>query len=1110
MKIYSPDNIPLSYFYFGYKKAKHYVTRETTFCDYLDIYEFELDLHNNLKKLKEHLMTHTIQKALIYWYPKSMDEENSPRLRPKALFKFADQVVWATIILVIGEWFDTNRNLKKLLPLEEIDKRNALDWMIPHSYNNRLRRVHRYNKITNTYERELLHYNGSSLYESFQWSLRQLNTNIQTKISTLLKSNEEVFIGEVDIQEFYPTLNIKYVQNVIKLRFEQLRNAQIIDEDKCIKWSELLERLMSFEFDFPDIEKLDLELLKRYHQAIIHDSLRAETLKRKDYILNVKNKLKNSLPLDLIASGFLSNCVLTEMLDRLIINKIKTEKNSKEKAPNFDINSEIEVHYYRYTDDITIISNSKEHVMEYCKYIKKCLEEIELNISVQKSFPLEEQTLTNIIKNQLKINGIKENKVFIEYLKEKHFKAKLEPMVINKSKNIPNSTAVIEKFSQISDISLYTLDDEELENFLLEMLQILNANFDKNEIKDETKVTFASWRIKKGLKEALFRNINIDKYHFDLYLKKNLRKYPYKVQLFEIVLLSLLDKIIYQGKKEKNINSLSTFLLSINQLLDNKLISAYGPFIRTTLLKTFTNEWGKVPLNLRDELRNIIILAIENWYKNNSNIYWHEKYLIYYCFSICKIKFDPFLKIELYKNTPIYNSLHSIKTIYKLRISELKDLLKSEEFKNNNKLYDFLLEANKPVILYQLRQIFYQSLHFDRKKQEIIMSNSDRTWYVSIWKFIKRVEANNYNYLLKLWNEWVLVSPKHVPSEGFEIVKKKLKPTDENSQYNFEYYKHLSIFIDFIKQYFSTPKSFNEFYQWLSKTLNKYTKEGHFTIDFLYERIKNYSIILHQLIPTSDRYPKLPIDNKIISKLNDNSKIVLSEYVIPFQDWLFYINYLQKSEIRYLKPLSEYEIMYLFNKLLENDSEIEPISLLNKGYTIDNWKKFREYIASSNEAKILSIENVKISGFLSNLGGFPIVDENLNNINYKRSLVLLGMLTGNILTKNTFKLTYHFKWKTLQELFYVTGHPSTQIAKLLVNTLNIHNKFYGNIYELINEQILPYKKLGRVSFEDIEGYKNEVKRYLSKSESNLLKWKNSNYQLLELINIDVDLFDEDD
>jgi hypothetical protein len=53
LKLFTPSEIPLSYFYFGYKKARHYVLRETSFCDYLDLENFERDLDQNIKSIQE-------------------------------------------------------------------------------------------------------------------------------------------------------------------------------------------------------------------------------------------------------------------------------------------------------------------------------------------------------------------------------------------------------------------------------------------------------------------------------------------------------------------------------------------------------------------------------------------------------------------------------------------------------------------------------------------------------------------------------------------------------------------------------------------------------------------------------------------------------------------------------------------------------------------------------------------------------------------------------------------------------------------------------------------------------------------------------------------------
>src|SRR5699024_2513447 len=80
--------------------------------------------------------------------------------------------------------------------------------------------------------------------------------------------------------------------------------------------------------------------------------------------------LKDTLPLDLIASNFISNCVLNHFVDSKI--------NVNEKNNTFIL---------RYTDDYAILSSDKEEVIKKIDQIKEQLKNIELTYSNKKTLP---------------------------------------------------------------------------------------------------------------------------------------------------------------------------------------------------------------------------------------------------------------------------------------------------------------------------------------------------------------------------------------------------------------------------------------------------------------------------------------------------------------------------------------------------------------------------------------------------------------------------------------------------------------------------------------------------------------------------------------------------
>jgi Reverse transcriptase (RNA-dependent DNA polymerase) len=492
LKLFTPSEIPLSYFYFGYKKAKHYVLKETSFCDYLDLENFERDLDQNIKSIQEdfkkyneedsinELDRYKLQPAILYWYPKSWDEDRNPRLRPKALFKFRDQVAWATVVLALSEWFDTNPSMKDIISLEDKGKRRSLEWMVPWSFNNRLKRIHQYDYEKKEFQRGYIHYNGSSLYESYQWGLRQLNSQMKQAFLRIIEKHGAAYQGKADIQEFYPTLNKEHIIEMFKKRLTTLVENGVLKSKEG--WIQLLSDLLNYKFECPDIE-----ILKEYKQAEKSYFLQyaEKIMKNKKSDLNEENALEklteylnNTLPLDLISSGFLSNCVLTEYLDKPIKEFIETEAK----------NEKIETYIFRYTDDISIISSSKEFIPKVIQKIRKCLKDIGLNLSEEKTIPANEEEILKMIREKIQKNLSSQQQIDIEKdilnaIKNGYEKSKLEPIEITKNHTIPGSTVMIEKLSQVSEMQLQSMDNEELEEFIYEMLHLLDVQFDSNEIK---------------------------------------------------------------------------------------------------------------------------------------------------------------------------------------------------------------------------------------------------------------------------------------------------------------------------------------------------------------------------------------------------------------------------------------------------------------------------------------------------------------------------------------------------------------------------------------------------------------------------------------------------
>lgn len=1119
MKLYSPDKIPLSYFYFGYKKAKHYVTKEATFCNYIDLYEFELELDKNLLELKYSFTTHEMDQAEIYWYPKAWDDNNKPQLRPKAVFRFKDQVVWATAMLVLGEWFDSNDEIKHFLPLEDKDKRDAIEWMVPWSFNNRIKRMHRFDEITNTYSREFIHFNGTRMYESFQWGLRKKNLKINENIDNLLDENTKVYMGETDIKNFYPTLKTNKIIKVINKRFEKLKNAKVMDDISFITWNNTINNLLKFKLGFPDMSFLSDDFLEDYLEDDLdyklsdydnNESKMKEIFNnytRKDFIIEqIQKRLEGALPLDLIASGFLANCFLTEALDiplQAHFHQGKMEQNTS-------------INFIRYTDDITIISNNQELVIEAIDFIEGELEKNDLEISSDKTKPISTKKLEDKVLKELNLSEEDKKNSTIKTLINNYKKKLSQPTELKNTSILPGKTAVMEKLSQISDINLHILNNDELDEFLLEIIKLITTQYDEKEIKDDTKVSFSSWRIRNGVKEALFRSMSIDKYNIHDILTNAMIKYPYKTQLFEIMLLMCLDEIINK-KSDESFEKLQSYLLTLNNMLTKSSWSSYGPYIRTHLLRVITREWRLITHDIRPRLKKIIHLNVQEWYADISDIMWHEKYSIYLCYSVCDIQNNPQFKTDRYTAHPyLKHTLEQLQKVYETRLNP-----KGINENMNSKAYIDETHNSEPLLLSNsIEKILSRSLHYDKTKKGRIFSNNDKLVYDSLWGALNKIvenienpEKEHISTMLDLWNNLAKIKPESITKLGYATLTK----LNEHKLDQVEGSKmaiHFSVLTSIIKRYFEDPRKMEVFSTWFKELNSPQNNRSEINIeesysrklslDFLYNRMFHFALIQQHVLNENEHDFNFPINIKKLLELHGTTKL-LNDYVIPIQDWIFYTKHVNERSTPSLKMLSEYEIVTIYKLLLQKETKRENTNhnlLLRYGFTINDWQSLRNSTSSSEnkKANVMKTEKEVILDFEFI---HHIKDE--KQMKYVHAISLIGLLNGNFYNSFLLEPISIYKWKNIQTILHLTNYASTDLISIIVNSLNYHKQFYEEHYNISNQQSLPYKNVGSSTLREGISQEQVINDYLHNAKNNILRWSKADaYPFLEITKINIE------
>lgn len=169
-----PDKIPLHYFYFAWRKVCRFQKTVFGFYDPVEIQEFELNLEDELYRIHEEFATlsYETRPLRFFCFPKAPKVQEHLKketkrhnilvgARPVAKVALKDQVAWATVVLVLGEWFDTNYVIHKEAGFRSEEQKNVYPWMVKWSCNNRLRR--RYFFQDNGYKRWLLNLTNSDL-----------------------------------------------------------------------------------------------------------------------------------------------------------------------------------------------------------------------------------------------------------------------------------------------------------------------------------------------------------------------------------------------------------------------------------------------------------------------------------------------------------------------------------------------------------------------------------------------------------------------------------------------------------------------------------------------------------------------------------------------------------------------------------------------------------------------------------------------------------------------------------------------------------------------------------------------------------------------------------
>lgn len=1025
----------LSLYYFAYRKAKRFQQEAFGFYDPVEICDFENKLEENLLSIQTALASgeYKTESAPVFLVPKSPGENKESRFRPIAKIAFKDQVAWATVVLALGEWFDTNQTMLEYMPGTFP---NNYDWMVDWSCNNRLRRKYYFDETTGIYQRLHINLWNTDLYESYQWSLRNLRTQRQQQFANIRKKGKSAYYGIADIKEFYPSLKMVDIEKQLEQRLSSL-GENGFPKNMSI-WKSILESLCDI--------KLDLSYLGKQEVKYLTEN-------------KLDQKLVGSLPIGLISAGFLANCALTERFDH------KMEK--------FCYENKGEIYITRYTDDIMVVSSQDELVKASINKIEELLDKLGLNLAMEKVTPKPNSYFQ--IETYYKNYTRQSNKKEIERLEIYDDELRNEILSIlprferknNKSHrvspydNIPGSTSIIDQLSQIGDQSVRAMDNDELLKYIESVVLLLRTEFAPEEIKAETKATFAAWRVRKGDKELMDRKLTIRKLDTMKAIKNAVLKFPYKLSLIDCYLIYLLE----QEEQDTNIckRELQEFLSSCSKTNNEQtglLPGDYGTFLRTRVLYTIANNWGLTKIEHRKALRTIISKEINKWYTTDVPS-WHEQMGISWLWAVMDMNQRPLLN----HNGKVPECVGRMHKLWMLSQQSADTL--------------------NPALVATMQRVFYL-----RK-----LPNADYSGWLN-W-LIEQLEIDciNLTQYDRCLNGLIKMGDSGLPPHFMDAL---LTRKGFSHQTPIGLAGELAInsgiveFIDkLIIEWIREPSGIKA--QEFIKSLEKYSSESENLAGYAIRRIKNIAYIL-QIICNNN----LSLHSLGVTCSNTDEQISLLDWIT-----LIEANKSGFNNTILLRPLCEIEILRLARAIIKqiqkegnNLDYLEPNSIL---ISREEWNKFRN---TDYEPRVeLKQQAHPHEWYYSPFLYLNIPDNDSDyKICYSVSMILWRLLAGRDFFNRSLGVLRLSGWKGLGDIVQMAGYCSTGTAELIAGALNYQKILYEHFYKSWNLRF-PYIQLDVVPITNLSDYEDKLNELCERSFNSFL----SNAQGIELRYINVDL-----
>ena len=542
-EIYSIENL-----FCAWKKAKHIYDTDLDFIfQTKELSEFEANLDDNLKFISDEIKNgqYSIGNMIPLWLPKV----SVPNLESRQNFCFSvkDQVVWLAVINIIGPLLDNKMPYwsfghRLYMPIwkedsiredtgeeKKITRFGFYNSASPKTYRNWSVSWPLFRKAVSISVKSMVSYKDYSEEE-----LEDIENNNYAPESFKIKywekdywkketNDKDVYYATIDLKRFYPNLsNSKILCSDVK------SILNITDNNDPLKL--LIEKLLDFHID------------KKYIENFDEDSANTG--------IDLETGKFSGIPTGLFVAGFLANIAMLPIDKEVYIIQ----------------NEQRRIAHFRFVDDHVFLAYSFE---ELCKWIADYKNILNrhfklLKINDDKIEPV-------MVKEYLFSQENKENEEDCDYQKT------AEACKLNVELPSPFTTLTLRKLSGFSSNPFELLDDVGKKELLNDIEHILSVDFPNDEIRKDTRV---SWAASLILRLVPLFEINVKelyKYKKDLELiyqklnelkEKNMKSDEFKALSTE------LDEMIknYEKCKELNYKSLYGFYQHIFSLILKALI----------------------------------------------------------------------------------------------------------------------------------------------------------------------------------------------------------------------------------------------------------------------------------------------------------------------------------------------------------------------------------------------------------------------------------------------------------------------------------------------------------------------------------------------------------